>query len=482
MKKLVFLLIVLWTSMTMVDAQNVGVNADGTPPANSAMLDVKSTSKGFLLPRMTQAQRDAIPSPENGLMVFCTDCGIGALSVYTNGSWLNYNNDCPLDAPTNRSSFSNGPTLIAWLWNAPGSGTATGYKFNTTNDLSTAIDKGSNNYFEESGLTCNTSYTRYIWAYNKCTNSASLAIAVSTQTGFPNAATAGVHSSTPTQITWNWSGGSGATSFKWNTTNNLATATDIGNVRTYTETGLNAFTKYTRYVWPANACGTYATAGTLTTGTQAGPCAVATVDYGGTTYHTLQMGTQCWLKENLNIGAKITTATLQGNNSVVEKYCYDNDEANCTTYGGLYQWAEAVQYQNGATNTTLANPALSGNVQGICPTGWHIPTQTEMNTLSTSISTTYTSETFKALCEAGNTHWSAANGTNNSGFTALGSGYTDRIYSDAIKAYFMWWTSTESNATTSVDANIIVNTMNTFTISIMAGTKAKGFSVRCLKD
>jgi uncharacterized protein (TIGR02145 family) len=105
-----------------------------------------------------------------------------------------------------------------------------------------------------------------------------------------------------------------------------------------------------------------------------------------------------------------------------------------------------------------------------------------MNTLSTSISTTYTSETFKALCEAGNTHWSAANGTNNSGFTALGSGYTDRIYSDAIKAYFMWWTSTESNATTSVDANIIVNTMNTFTISNMAGTKAKGFSVRCLKD
>ncbi len=475
------ILFLLLTAVTGL-SQNVGINADGSAPDNSAMLDVKSTSKGFLLPRMTQAQRNAIPSPENGLMVFCTNCGSGTLSVYTNGTWFDYNNDCPLGVPTNDNSHASGANEIFWLWTAPATGTPTGYKVNSTNDYSTASDKGLDLFFWEQGLTCNTQYTRYIWAYNKCTVSPVLTITVSTAPGFPLTAVAGVHSSTPTQITWNWTGGSGATGFKWNTTNNQATATDIGNVHTYTETGLSAFTKYTRYVWPYNACGTYATAATLTTGTQAGPCSDTTVDYGGITYHTLQLGTQCWLQENLNIGTKISVGSAQTNNSELEKHCYSNDEANCTTYGGLYQWAEAVQYQNGATNTALCNPALSGNVQGICPAGWHIPTQTEMNTLSTSISTTYTSETFKALCEAGNTHWSAANGTNNSGFTALGSGYTDRIYSDAIKAYFMWWTSTESNATTSVDANIIVNTMNTFTISNMAGTKAKGFSVRCLKD
>ena len=77
MKKLVFLLIVLWTSMTMVDAQNVGVNADGTPPANSAMLDVKSTTKGFLLQSMTQPKRNAFPGRSTGSMVFCPD-GAGA--------------------------------------------------------------------------------------------------------------------------------------------------------------------------------------------------------------------------------------------------------------------------------------------------------------------------------------------------------------------------------------------------------------------
>ena len=480
MKKLVLLLIVLWSSMTMVIAQNVGVNADGSAPANSAMLDVKSTTKGFLLPRMTQAQRDAIPSPENGLMVFCTDCGeIGTLSVYSNGSWSNYNNDCPLGAPTNNGSGNLTPNSIYWKWNAPSSGVATGYKVNTTNDLSSATDKGNNLEFIETGLTCNTSYTHYIWAYNKCTTSASLAITVSTQSGFPTAATAGVHSSTPIQITWNWGGGTGATSFKWNTTNDLATATDIGNVRTYTETGLSSFTKYTRYVWPVNACGTYATALTLTTGTQAGPCAVATVDYGGNIYHTLQMGTQCWLKENLNIGTKITTATQQTNNSAVEKYCYNNDEANCTTYGGLYQWAEVVQYQNGATNTALASPALSGNVQGICPTGWHIPSQAEMNTLSTAISTNYGA--FNALFETGNTHWTAAYGTNNSGFTALGAGNFDGSSSSLIQSYLYLRSSSESTTTASYNGTLTIN-QNAFGVNALSLTKTRGYSVRCLQD
>lgn len=46
--------------------------------------------------------------------------------------------------------------------------------------------------------------------------------------------------------------------------------------------------------------------------------------------------------------------------------------------------AETVQYQNGATDTTLPNLAFIKNVQGICPTGWHIPSQTEFQTLSTT--------------------------------------------------------------------------------------------------
>src|SRR5689334_13119154 len=58
-------------------AQNVGVNSTGAAPDNSAMLDVQSTSKGMLIPRMTAAQRTAISLPATGLFVYQTDGSAG---------------------------------------------------------------------------------------------------------------------------------------------------------------------------------------------------------------------------------------------------------------------------------------------------------------------------------------------------------------------------------------------------------------------
>jgi hypothetical protein len=69
-------------------AQNVGINTDGSAPNASAMLDVKSTTKGFLPPRMTLAQRTAIATPPAGLMVWCSNCGTsGELQVYNGTAW-----------------------------------------------------------------------------------------------------------------------------------------------------------------------------------------------------------------------------------------------------------------------------------------------------------------------------------------------------------------------------------------------------------
>ncbi|GAB4311427.1 MAG: hypothetical protein Kow00127_01440 [Bacteroidales bacterium] len=67
-------------------SQSVGINSDGSDPDNSAILDVKSTTKGFLAPRMTQAQRDAIVSPATGLMVYQTD-GTNGYYFYNGSSW-----------------------------------------------------------------------------------------------------------------------------------------------------------------------------------------------------------------------------------------------------------------------------------------------------------------------------------------------------------------------------------------------------------
>jgi len=91
-------------------AQNVGINATGATPDNSAMLDVQSTDKGMLIPRMTQAERDAIASPATGLMIFQTD-GTSGFYYYQStwkfvGSNLDYNS--LINKPTNATTTTYG--------------------------------------------------------------------------------------------------------------------------------------------------------------------------------------------------------------------------------------------------------------------------------------------------------------------------------------------------------------------------------------
>ena len=92
--------------------------------------------------------------------------------------------------------------------------------------------------------------------------------------------------------------------------------------------------------------------------------AAGTVRNGSETgyYKTAAIGTQCWLADNINVGSEISLSNSQTNNSVVEKYCQNDDPSYCATYGGLYQWAEAAQYNSQVTST----------IQGICPSGWHL--------------------------------------------------------------------------------------------------------------
>ena len=87
MKKLIILLAIFTTFATT--AQSVGINADGSAANSSAILDVSSTTKGFLPPRMTYVQREAITSPAIGLMIYCTDCGNGEPQFYNGTAWVN---------------------------------------------------------------------------------------------------------------------------------------------------------------------------------------------------------------------------------------------------------------------------------------------------------------------------------------------------------------------------------------------------------
>ncbi|MCD4735497.1 MAG: hypothetical protein K8R53_05605, partial [Bacteroidales bacterium] len=96
------------------------------------------------------------------------------------------------------------------------------------------------------------------------------------------------------------------------------------------------------------------------------------------TYKTVQIGNQCWMAENLNIGNMVNGNVLQSNNDIIEKYCYDNIRDHCGVYGGLYQWNEMMQYK-----TTLG-------IQGICPQNWLLPTDIDWCILEKSVDSTIT--------------------------------------------------------------------------------------------
>ncbi|MFZ4708107.1 MAG: FISUMP domain-containing protein, partial [Bacteroidales bacterium] len=200
-------------------------------------------------------------------------------------------------------------------------------------------------------------------------------------------------------------------------------------------------------------------------------------------YQTVQIGTQCWMAENLNIGAMINGTTNQTNNGVIEKDCYDNLETNCDVYGGLYQWDEMMQY------TTTAG------AKGICPADWHLPTDEEWNLL-----TTYVSGQPKYLCNnntnyiakslAAATNWNIYNQTcsigndlsvnNATGFAAMPSGLSgaDGWFDDIGNSDY-WWTSTEYCDTDGWSRILVISYA-----SVLSGNydKSLGFSVRCLKD
>jgi hypothetical protein len=141
----------------------VGVGTSA--PVPSALAEFTSTTNGVLLPRMTLDQRNAIASPAEGLMVFCTDCGSnGTLSVYSNGSWRTFS-PCTSPVPTALANTIT-PGQIIWRWDAtPG---ATGYKWGTTAAYTSATDMATATSKAETGIVCGSTYTRYLWSYNAC--------------------------------------------------------------------------------------------------------------------------------------------------------------------------------------------------------------------------------------------------------------------------------------------------------------------------
>jgi uncharacterized protein (TIGR02145 family) len=196
-------------------------------------------------------------------------------------------------------------------------------------------------------------------------------------------------------------------------------------------------------------------------------------DADGNVYKTVTIGTQVWMAENLKTTKYLngdlietsTPATLDIFAEATPKYqwAYKGNESNVATYGRLYTWYAVTDSRN------------------VCPTGWHVPTDAEWTTLTTSLGGEDVAG--GKLKEKGTRRWQSPNreATNSSGFTALPSGY--RYYSGTyhnIGSYGYWWSSTEYLGSGADYRSLDYYTTNVS--SSFFGSKFFGFSVRCLQD
>ena len=193
-------------------------------------------------------------------------------------------------------------------------------------------------------------------------------------------------------------------------------------------------------------------------------------DIDGNLYHTVTIGTQVWMLENLKVthyrnGLSIPEVTDNaGWSGLTSGACcwYNNDQASYKTdYGAFYNWY--------AVNDS----------HYLCPIGWHVPTDVEWNTLLNYLGGANVAD--QKLNETGTTHWqSNSNATNESGFTALPGGYRNNVGT----FYFIgtqgnWWSSSEQNSLKSYSRSIdqLFGGVSRNVLS-----KNSGVSVRCIKD
>lgn len=199
----------------------------------------------------------------------------------------------------------------------------------------------------------------------------------------------------------------------------------------------------------------------------------------GFIYSTAIIGTQCWMAENLNFGLMINGNISMSDNGVIEKYCYNNDTANCSIYGGLYQWDEMMGY------------TINSGIQGICPDGWHIPSDQEFIQLEAEADSHYglpgpwggvgwrghdVGKNLKATIG-----WFATgHGTDLFHFHAIPGGYRaiDGSFSDEMTGAKLW---SSNNYSSSYSWSRILKYDRDESLRNW-NHKQVGFSVRCLMD
>ena len=190
------------------------------------------------------------------------------------------------------------------------------------------------------------------------------------------------------------------------------------------------------------------------------------------TYKTVKIGEQTWMAENLNYDAKGSK-------------CYDNKPANCTKYCRLYDWTTAMNID--AKFNEEKWDGSDAKHSGICPSGWHLPSGAEWDTLEVFAGGGHGKAGKKLKAKSG---WNKtpdnknSNGTDNYGFSALpgGGGFSDGNFYHAGGRGF-WWSTSENDIVrymshTYEDEDYGPDDVH----NIGFDSKPDLYSVRCVKD
>ena len=252
-------------------------------------------------------------------------------------------------------------------------------------------------------------------------------------------------------------------------------------------TGLQPGTTYYVRAYAITNAGTvYGNTVTFTTQSDTSACGTATItDRDGNSYPTLKIGNQCWMKANLRTKHYADGTGISSGSTTSSTVAYYYTPTN--GYGLLYNWMAVM---HGASSSTT-NPS---EVRGICPIGWHVPSDTEWDEMKETVRSNSAyrcngDENNIAKALASQTGWSSTtrdcavgnepSANNATGFGALPAGYfyTDGYYHSGIEACF--WSATEG-------ASGLAWNRNLHCITAVLGREGslnyEGFSVRCLRD
>jgi uncharacterized protein (TIGR02145 family) len=238
-------------------------------------------------------------------------------------------------------------------------------------------------------------------------------------------------------------------------------------------------------IWVSNNLGSFLLPGNATCDTQyisvTGCGGLTTLSYNGYTYDLVEIGGQCWFKDNLQ-----TTTYKDG--TPIDYPGTDNTAWQSNTTGA-YAWYANDSSTNASTYAALYNWYAVDNSAGLCPTGWHVPTDCEWMYLEDTLGMSTVdqeSTVLRGTDEGGmlkdTTLWNSPNtgATNISGFTGLPGGYSDYSGSYSYVGYFgYWWSSTQLSTYSAWARSLNCSYSGVGRTSF---TKDYGYSVRCLKD